>query len=291
MALEIRPLCPGLGVEILGLDLSQPLSPADEEALQDLYRRHHLLLLCDQRIDEDAQVRLAELFGPIARRAPSMRHARTALVSNSRPGGILGEGVLHFHSDNTFFAHPLKAISLYAIEVPSRGGDTLFANCALVFEALPADLQRRLEGLTSYQLFDYGGPYDRRSREEGAAADAPRAVHPLVWTDPETGRRVLFMSEHTTVRINELDEAAGEALIAELRGWIADPRFGYRHRWRVGDLLLWDNIVLQHAREEFDTTQPRTLRRTPIADPDAALRFPHSRTVQAAPLAAAPAAG
>jgi len=283
MALKTRALSPALGVEILGLDLSAPLTPAIEGALRDLYARHHLLLLRDQRIEEDAQVRLAELFGPIARRAPSMRNARTALVSNSRPGGILGEGVLHFHSDNTFFAHPLKALSLYAIEVPDAGGDTLFANCALVFEALPAALQHRLEGLTSYQLFDYGGPYDRRSQEEGAAPDAPRAVHPLVWTDPQTGRKVLFMSEHTTVRINEIDAEAGEALIAELRGWIADPRFGYRHRWRVGDLLLWDNIVLQHARETFDPAQPRTLRRTPIADPDGAIRFPGSRTVQAAP--------
>lgn len=287
MALETRPLSPSLGVEILGLDLARPLTPAIEQELLALYERHHLLLLRDQVLEEDDQVRLAELFGPLSRRSPAMRKARTALVSNSRPEGILGDGELYFHSDNTFFDVPLKAISLYALEVPDEGGDTLFANCALVYEALPADLKARLEGLTSYQLFDYGGDYSQRSREEAAPPDAPRAVHPLVWSDPDSGRKVLFLSEHTTVRINELSEAEGEALIAALRGWIADPRFGYRHRWRPGDLILWDNVVLQHARQPFDPAKARTLRRTPIADARGPERFPLSRAVQGPPEARA----
>lgn len=286
MSPKARRLSSSLGLEIAGIDLTRPFSAEIRSELVDLYNRHHLLLFRDQAIDEDDHVRLAELFGPLSRRSPAMQKAKTAMVSNSRPDGILGDGELHFHSDNTFFDVPLKAISLYAIEVPDEGGDTLFANCAMVYDALPAELKQRLEGLTSYQLFDYYGDYGRRSREEGASADAIRAVHPLVWTDPDTGRKVLFLSEHTTVRINEVDEAEGEALIAELRGWIADPQFGYRHKWRQGDLLLWDNIVLQHAREPFDPAKPRTLRRTPIADPRGSERFPFSRTVSGPPMQA-----
>jgi taurine dioxygenase len=272
MKLETRPVSPALGVEILNLDLSAPITPETAAELRTLYDAHHLLLLRDQDIDAEAQVRFSEVIGPISRRSPAMKKAATAFVSNAHPDGILGDGELYFHSDNTFFEHPLKAIGLYAIEVPPSGGDTLFANCAAVYDGLPQSLKDRLEGLSSYQFFDYGGAYDynRRSREEDATANAIRAVHPLVWTEPGTGRKVLFMSEHTTVWINELPDAEGEALIAELRGWIADPRFGYRHKWRVGDMILWDNVILQHAREPFDRTARRTLRRTPIADPDGA---------------------
>ena len=288
MKLETRPVSPALGVEILNLDLACPLSDEIAAALRALYGNHHLLLLRGQTIEAEAQVRFAEVIGPISHRAPSMQNTSTAFVSNARPDGILGDGELYFHSDNTFFEHPLKAIGLYAMELPPSGGDTLFSNCAAVYDALPSRLKERLEGLTSYQLFDYGGRYDynRRSRDDEAAKDAIRAVHPIVWTEPESGRKVLFMSEHTTVRINELPEAEGEALIAELRRWIADPRFGYRHKWRVGDMLLWDNVILQHAREPFDKTARRTLRRTPIADPDGKRRFPNSRAVAAAPAAA-----
>lgn len=289
MTFQTRPLSPALGVEITGVDLSQPLTPEVAQSLLDLYRHHHLLLLRDQQLDEDAQLRFAELFGPISRRSPAMQKAKTAYVSNARPDGVLGQGELYFHSDNTFFVHPLKAIGLYGIEMPPVGGDTLFANCAAVHAALPEATRRRLDGLSSYQLFDYDGDYAKRSVEEGTPADAPRAVHPLVWTDPDTGQRALFLSEHTTVRINELPVADGEALIAELRTWIADPRFGYRHHWRPGDMLLWDNIILQHAREPFDTAYRRTLRRTPVGDPDGDRRFPHSRTVHGPLPTAAPA--
>jgi taurine dioxygenase len=289
MKLETRPVSPALGVEILNLDLARPLTPEIVAELRALYEAHHLLLLRDQEMDDAAQVRFSEVFGPISRRSPAMKTASTAFVSNARPDGILGDGELYFHSDNTFFEHPLKAIGLYAIEVPPSGGDTLFSNCARVYEALPAALKQRLDGLSSYQMFDYSGRYDynRRSRDEDASDAAIRAVHPLVWTEPGTGRKVLFMSEHTTIRINELSEEEGEALIAELRGWIADPRFGYRHKWRVGDMVLWDNVILQHAREPFDKSARRTLRRTPIGDPDGAARFPNSRSVAAAPPRAA----
>lgn len=290
--LKTRQLGPALGVEILGLDLALPFGDATRAELMELYRRHHLLLLRDQKLDEAAQVRFSEIVGPISHRSPSMRTKNSALVSNAEPGGILGDGKLYFHHDNTFYEHPLRALGLYAIELPSSGGDTLFSNCAMAYDALPAALRARIDRLSSYQMFDFGAGFDynRRSRDEDASADAIRAVHPLVWTDPDSGRKVLFMSEHTTVRLNEVDEAEGEAIVAELARWIADPRFGYRHRWRVGDMILWDNIILQHAREPFDKSQRRTLRRTPIAETDGARRFPHSQRIDG-PLPPRAAAG
>lgn len=281
--LRTRPLSPALGVEILDLDLSRPFDDATRAELLELYRRHHLLLLRDQKIDEAAQVRFSEIVGPISHRSPSMRTRNSALVSNAEPEGILGDGKLYFHHDNTFYEHPLRALGLYAIEIPTEGGDTLFSNCAMVHDALPEALRARIETLSSYQMFDFGASFDynRRSRDEDATPDAIRAIHPLVWTDPDTSRKVVFMSEHTTVRLLGVDAAEGEAIVAELARWIADPRFGYRHRWRVGDMILWDNMTLQHARESFDKRQRRTLRRTPIAETDGARRFPLSRRVDA----------
>jgi alpha-ketoglutarate-dependent taurine dioxygenase len=267
---------PSWGAEV-DHDLSQPLTERVAADLVELYNAHHLLLFRRQTLSEDQQVAVARLFGPISHRSPAMKTRDTVLVSNVAPDGVLGDGELLFHSDNTFFQHPLKAIGLYALAIPSLGGDTLFSNAYHVYESLPAEVKARLQGLTSLQAFDYAGDYNKRSNLEAVPADAPMARHPLLWTNPATGRTALFLSEHTTLRIDGLANRQEEdALIALLRQHIADPRFCYRHKWTVGDFVFWDNVCLQHARETFDRSQARTLRRTPVLDPDGDRRFPQS---------------
>lgn len=267
---------PSWGVEV-DHDLSQPLTEGVAAGLIELYNEHHLLLFRQQTLAEDQQVAFAKLFGPISHRSPAMKTKDTVLVSNVAPDGVLGDGELLFHSDNTFFQHPLKAIGLYAMAMPSIGGDTLFSNAYQVYESLPAEVKVRLRGLTSLQAFDYAGDYNKRSSLEAVPADAPMARHPLLWTNPATGRTALFLSEHTTLQIDGLANRREEdTLIALLRRHIADPRFCYRHRWAVGDFVFWDNVCLQHARETFDRSQARTLRRTPVLDPDGDRRFPQS---------------
>ncbi|MFO1159493.1 MAG: TauD/TfdA family dioxygenase [Reyranellaceae bacterium] len=272
-----RSLMPTWGVEV-DHDLSQPLRERIAGELVELFEEHHLLLFRRQTLAEEQQVAFAKLFGAISHRSPAMKTKDTVLVSNVAPDGVLGDGELLFHSDNTFFQHPLKAIGLYAMTIPSIGGDTLFANAYQVYESLPADVQARLRGLTSLQAFDYAGDYNKRSSLEAVPSDAPMARHPLLWTNPASGRTALFLSEHTTLHIDGLANRQEEdELIALLRQHIADPRFCYRHRWTVGDFVFWDNVCLQHARETFDRSQARTLRRTPVLDPDGDRRFPHSR--------------
>jgi taurine dioxygenase len=286
-SLSYKPVSPALGVEVT-LDLEHALTDAVLGALHGLYDEHRLLLFRNQHLSEATQVAFAKSFGPISRRSPAMRHRDTINVSNTDPAGVLGTGELLFHSDNTFFREPLQAIGLYGIEVPPEGGDTLFSNCQKVFEAMPPDLQRTLGGLTSYQVFDYNSrDYNKRLTLDRAPPDAPRAIHPLIWDEPKSGRRTLFFSEHTTARINEVDPAEEAALFATLRAFISDPRFTYRHKWSAGDFIFWDNVVLQHARTDFDPTMPRTLRRTPVLEPEGAMRFPHSRDMS---LAAMPGA-
>ncbi|MGE0578023.1 MAG: TauD/TfdA dioxygenase family protein [Reyranella sp.] len=274
--LASRKLMPSWGIEV-DHDLSQPLTEEIAGALVELFDDHHLLLFRRQTLSEEQQVAFARLFGPISHRSPAMKSKDTVLVSNVALDGVLGDGELLFHSDNTFFQHPLKAIGLYAMAIPSDGGDTLFSNAYQVYESLPTDVQRRLQGLTSLQAFDYAGDYNKRSSVDAVPADAPMARHPLLWTNPATGRTALFLSEHTTLQIDGVASRAEEdALIALLRRHIANPRFCYRHRWTVGDFVFWDNVCLQHARETFDRSQARTLRRTPVLDPDGDRRFPQS---------------
>lgn len=271
-----KKLMPLWGAEV-DFDLSQPLTDEVAAELVALYEQNHLLLFRNQTFDAEQQVAFSKLFGPISHRSPAMKVKETALVSNVAPDGVLGDGELLFHSDNTFFQHPLKAIGLYAMEIPSVGGDTLFSNAHLVYESLPDAVKKRLVGLTSLQTFDYGGDYNKRSTLEAVPPDAPVAQHPLLWTNPTTGRIALFLSEHTTVCINGLGGRDEEdELIALLRRHIEDPSFCYRHKWTVGDFVFWDNVCLQHARETFDRKQARTLRRTPILDPDGDRRFPES---------------
>lgn len=274
--LVVRPLAPALGVEV-DLDLMAASSEAVLRELEALYARHQLLLFRRQRLSEAVQVAFARRFGPISHRNPAQGARDSVLVSNVEPGGVLGDGQLFFHSDNTFFAEPLKAIGLFAVEVPAEGGDTVFSNAFAVFEGLPPALQERLRGLSTHQLFDYAGDYNRRPSLESAPADAPRAVHPMVWRDPDGGREALFLSEHTTARIIGLAPEEEAGLIETLRERIADPAVAYRHRWQPGDFLFWDNVALQHARTTFDPGARRTLRRTPVLDPEGARRFPHSR--------------
>jgi alpha-ketoglutarate-dependent taurine dioxygenase len=279
VSFSYKPVCPALGVEV-DIDLEQKLTDEVLTELHALYDEHHLLLFRNQQISEATQVRFATSFGPISRRSPAMKAKDTINVSNTDPNGVLGNGELLFHSDNTFFREPLQAIGLFGIVIPAEGGDTLFSNCEKVYAAMPKALRSKLESLTSYQVFDYNSTdYNKRLTLDRAPPEAPRAVHPLVWENPRTKKKVLFFSEHTTARINELDSGEEGKLFETLRALISDPEFTYRHKWKAGDFVFWDNVMLQHARTDFDSSQPRTLRRTPVLEMPGANRFPHSRNM------------
>jgi len=271
LPVEMTMLSPALGVEISGVDLSQPLEAHTSALLRLAFTEHHLVLLRDQTLDDAAQIGFATLFGPISHRGAFMKQRDFTHVANVREDGILGGGVLHFHSDHTFFRHPLKAICLYAIEVPEEGGDTLFSNVVMAHDRLTDAMRARLENRRSLQLFDYTGDYNRRTLAEDAPEDAPRCWHSLTRTD-DAGREVLFMHAHTTAAIEGLSHEEADTLMDELVTVIADPAIGYRHQWRPGDILIWNNITLQHARTDFDPSQPRTLRRVPIAVNEAQAR-------------------
>jgi taurine dioxygenase len=264
----LRPLSPALGAEISGIDLRDPIDAALKGKLLDVWHEHLVILLHDQVLDEDAQVRFAETFGPPAKitsgRGFSVRHPSVMLISNIRqdgkPIGALPDGEMQFHTDQCHQAVPAKATLLYAIEIPSLGGNTLFANAYAAYAMLPADIRARIEGRRALNAYDKDST-QRTGRYDNAASSC---WHPVVRTHPATGRKALYVNRLMTREIEGLPRAESDALLEKLFDHQEQQQFIYEHVWRPGDLLMWDNRCTLHARTDFPAGERRLLRRVTI---------------------------
>ncbi len=247
----------GFGAAVLDVDLRRPLRAGELANLLRLYDEQHLLVFRDQLLDEADQLALVSRFGPLP---PDPAYA-LAYVSNVRAGGILGDGAMLFHSDLAFTPEPVLGLSLYAIEVPTQGAPTKFADAAGVLTRVEPQQRAQLDQLHVVNVFDFGRPDDVRMREADLAPGSPVVRRPLVERHPRTGVPVLTACEMQTDRVAELDAGASEALLDELYGLLYAPDHVYAHHWRPGDLLVWDNVALQHGRDDFPATEARTMRR------------------------------
>lgn len=265
--LSFRVLNPAVGAEVIGLDLSQPIGAADAEALRAAYRRHNLLLVRGQMPTTAQQTAFAEVFGTVTlREKNTVRNAeeKAQHVSNVRDDGLFGKGDLDFHLDQLFQPEPLAALILTALELPSKGGDTMFVNAMAAVEKMPPALRARIAGLRCLNAYTFAGSLAKDWNVKDSSSAGMFQEHPMLWRDPESGRHALWVNKLTTLSVVGLPPEESAALIAEVRRYLYDESITYTHRWRVGDLLLWDNRRLQHARTPFDASEPRTLRRTPI---------------------------
>ena len=264
------PLSDALGVEIRGVDLAD-FTDDQADRIRDLWHENLVILFRDQSLSEAEQVAFGRRFG---RGSLSVGHIRSlegenegvAYVTNVQdkdtPVGILPDGEMQFHSDQCYREMPSMGTMLYAMEVPSRGGNTRFANTYAAYETLSDDVKRRLEGLRALNVYDYG----LNPTQRGAVnPDAPSWVHPVVRTHPATGRKALFVNRLMTARIEGLPHEESEALLGMLFDHQEQPQFVYEHVWRVGDLMIWDNRCTLHARTDFDPKERRLLRRVVVA--------------------------
>lgn len=266
-----------IGAEIAGLDLAQPFDAATFARIEAAVHDRAVVVVRDQAdLPGPALVAFAHRFGTPQVNVRAEANSRGApdifWVSNVTEGGRpLGshDAGRYWHSDLCYLERPSKVTLLHALEVPMRDGvargDTLFASACAAWEALPAKMKLRLDGLTAAN--SYRAMWNRKAREfglrpeldEAGLATLPAdAIHPVARTHPATGRKCLFVCEGYTSRICGLPEAESRALLDELFAHLARPEFRYRHRWRVGDLLVWDNCAVQHLAS-FD--YPPTLRR------------------------------
>lgn len=270
--LDVKPLSTALGAEIVGLDLAAPLDGATIAALRAALLDNLVLVFRGQAMEERDQVRFASCFGkPVGSRSAQRRDdgdPRVMLIGNVRengePIGALPDGELMFHSDSTFLERPLMGATLYGCEIPSTGGDTLFANMYLAYESLPDDVRTRIDPLRALHCYDYftqvrTGAFDRKT--------LPHATHPAVRAHPETGRRALYVNRLMTEELVGLPARESAALLDVCFAHAERPEHVYRHVWREGDLVLWDNRCTQHARTDFPAHERRLLRRVGIDRP------------------------
>lgn len=267
MSIALRPLTAHLGAEVSGVDLRAALDAETSGHLRQAFREHRLLLIRQEGLGEEDQIRLSHLFGRLlVRNSYDGSIGKEAwYISNNRPDGALPVGEIEFHHDHLFYAEPLRAGMLYAIEVPASGSATRFRDVCAVYERLPAELRAKAEGVKCLHFFNYDDNYGGRQDPTKLSPRAQKAWHPLVWTDPDTGRRALWAARITTVDYQGIGRDEGEALLAELWDFAeANTDLAYTHAWRTGDLVIWDNRMLAHARLPFQSSEPRTLRRTSI---------------------------
>jgi taurine dioxygenase len=268
-ALAWRPLSPALGAEILGVDLRRESDDRVFVQIEGVWHQNLVILLRDQQLSEDDEVRFAEKFGPPAKiHTPQFvrGHPAVMLISNIRedgkPIGALPDGEMHFHTDQCHQERPAMASMLYAIEVPREGGNTLFANGYKAYETLPAEIKRRIHGRRALNAYDYDNAATRRGTR--VADGVPSCVHPVVRTHPATGRKALYVNRLMTVRIEGLPQEESDELLNFLFDHQEQRQFVYEHVWRPGDLLMWDNRCALHARTDFSAGERRLMRRVTI---------------------------
>ena len=267
--IRVRPLSAAIGAEIIGVDLREPLDDATFDQILDAWHRYLVILLRGQKLTEEDQVRFAERFGPPAKihtKQFMQKHPAVMLISNIRedgkPIGALPDGEMHFHTDQCHQERPAMASMLYAIEIPSKGGNTLFANAYAAYETLPSDLKRRIEERKALNAYDYDSAANIRGGD--ISSDAPSYTHPVVRTHPATGRKALYVNRLMTRRIEGLPLQESEELLNLLFDHQERPEFIYEHVWRPGDILMWDNRCTLHARTDFSADERRLLRRVTI---------------------------
>jgi len=258
-----------VGVEISGLDMLAALRAETITALRKLWVERGLLVFRGVEFSIEEQIAFAEQFGTPQETGTTSAHQpdrRILLISNIRENGeaigALPDGELQFHADSVFLKTPIKGAMLYALEVPDTGGDTVFTNAATAYEGLPAALKTRLEGLEALNAYDYStqvrtGRYDKDG--------GPEAVHPVILRHPETARKSIFVNRLMTEEIIGLSPDDSDVLLQTLWEEIERPEYRYTHKWRAGDVLLWDNRFIQHARTDFPADQRRLLRRVALA--------------------------
>ena len=260
MPIDVRAFDAALGAEILGVDLSRPLDDDTFAAIEDAYNRYSVLLFRGQEISEAEHVGFSRRFGELEIHVLAQYlhpgHPEILVVSNvqenGRDVGIKDAG-RYWHTDLSYMAKPSRGSLLYAIEVPHDEagaplGDTLFASSAAAYEALPESRQRELDTLSAeFALANKQAKLVADGDKSAAETDThpdktPPVVHKVVRTHPLTGRRSIYVNEGHTSRIVGVPEDESRQMLADLYAHVTQDDFVYRHRWRKGDLLMWDNI-------------------------------------------------
>lgn len=262
--IAVIPLGAAVGAEVRGIDVAAGVDAAQFQVIRDALDRHSVVLLRDQKLAPTDQIALSKRLGEMRisfyNRYAVPNHPELTVVSNivedGRAIGIADAGML-WHTDASYLKTPDMYTLLYSLEIPTEGGkaigDTLFASVGAAYEALPEAERQRLDGMKAVHSLVHHidkkarlGNLKRAPLTEEQKKEMPDVEHPVVRTHPVTGRKGLFVTEGHTASIVGLPKDESDALLDRLWSHVKKPEFVYRHSWRVGDLLIWDNAATQH---------------------------------------------
>ena len=275
---EVIPLGEACGAEIRGVDLKQDLSDDVIAKIQQAWNEHLVLCVRGQDLTQEDQLRFAARFGPLGARkqAPDQLREKTEgvwqldpkilLVSNIKvngiPVGAFGDGDMWFHIDSGYTQRPYKYTFLYGVELPNEGGNTMFSNMYKAYDALPEPLKTRLAGRKALHIHEY-----KRAEKVDLSTDiskTPHYYHPVFITHPYTKKKSLFVDRLMTARLEGFSNEESDEIMAQLYEHGEKREFIYEHKWQLGDLIMWDNLALIHARTDFPREQRRLMRRCTV---------------------------
>ena len=276
--ITVSKLHPHVGAEITGVDLRRPLDDASFEVIREAWHEHSVLVLRDQRIDDDQQIEFARRFGPLEKTTFTVAADNPCIYKLSNvddEGNVLPTGSkkrlfldvnARWHTDSSFRPIPAMGSILSGRKVPEKEhGDTAFASMRVGYETLPDAKKREIEGLVAVHDYAYSLSLFGEGLIPWSEIDSvPPVRHPLVRTHAPTGRKSLFVSGHVE-RIEGMPVEEGRVLVAGLIGWCTRPEYVYRHRWRQYDLVMWDNRCALHRATVIPATEPRLMHRATIA--------------------------
>jgi taurine dioxygenase len=284
MTIKVRPLAPAVGAEIVGFDLARDLDDESFAEIESVFNDRGLLLFREQQLSEQQHIELSKRFGTLQDHVlkpflipgyPQILRITNLLDDKGEPLGI-GDAGLFWHSDTSYIAEPCRCSLLYSIEVPAREGersygDTMFSSLTAAYDALDEDTKARIAGLSSEHSF---GKHYARMQAAGSKRpdlteeqkrEVPKVVHPIVRPHPITGRKALYVNDGYTTHVPGLDPKESDALVEQLTRHTVRPEFTYRHQWKAGDLLIWDNSSTQHlAIADYALPQRRLMHRTTV---------------------------
>lgn len=281
--LWIQPSGGSLAADVHGVDLSKPLSDAAYGRIAEAWGEHLVLRFSGQKLDDPSLMKFSARFGDLDRvpiAAASLDRAHSGVVPEAaewvaviasvkhdgKAVGSLGSYELVWHTDMSYNPLPPRASLLYALEVPPDGGNTGFLNMYAAYETLPADLKRAIEGKNCIHDSSRNSAGELRKGFQRTldVRQTPGAVHPLVRLHPVTRRRALFLGRRPGAYIHGLPVEDSEALLDAVWAHATQERFAWYQKWRIGDLVMWDNRCVMHRRDAFGENLRRLMHRTQI---------------------------
>ncbi len=273
MSITVAPFKNGFGAEIMGVDFTAPISDDDMQFIKDAFDHHHVLTFRGyDGLSTDQVLAASRLFGKDLEPHvfTQYHHPDEPLVmvlsnrvKDSKPAGLKDAGTF-WHSDVAYKPEPARATLLYSLEVPDQGGDTLFCDLTAAYDDLSDEMKARLEGLKAWHFYAH---QKRDLFDDGKVQSPPECLHPVVRTNPSSGRKAIYITPAYTVRIDGMSAEDSQALMDEIFDHCLQDKYRMAYKWRAGDIVVWDNAAVMHSAttKDLDPSKYRTIWRTIIS--------------------------